>query len=65
MIDQLLSEITQAKNQKDTLQNEVLFKKQHIDTLNMDFNSREMEYQRIWEECQEFKSELRGDTSNC
>jgi len=51
MIDQLLREISTAKNQKDDMQKEVLFKRQKIDNRNMEFNSKEMEYQRIWEEC--------------
>ncbi len=50
MIEQLLNEITLVKNEKDDLQNEVLFKKQKIDTYNIEFNSKELEYQRVWEE---------------
>ena len=40
-IEQLLSEIANVKNQKDDLQNELLFKKQRIDNLNIDFNTKE------------------------
>jgi hypothetical protein len=47
------------------LQNAVLFKKQRIDNLNMDFNSKELEYQRFWEEGQELKAEIRGETTDC
>lgn len=49
-IDQLLNEITLVKNEKDDVQNEVLFKKQRIENLNIEFNSKELEYQRLWEE---------------
>jgi len=28
----------------------VLFKKQRIDTLNIEHNTKELEYQRLWEE---------------
>lgn len=65
MIEQLLREISTAKNLKDYIQKEVLFKRQKIDNMNMEFNSKEMEYQRIWEECQEFKAEIRGETTDC
>lgn len=44
VIDQLLNEIALVKNEKDDLQNEVLFKKQRIDNLNIEFNSKELEY---------------------
>ena len=50
VIDQLLNEIAIVKNEKDDMQNEVLFKKQRIDNLNIEFNSKELEYQRLWEE---------------
>lgn len=64
MIEQLLNEITLVKNEKDDLQNEVLFKKQKIDTYNIEFNSKELEYQRVWEEQQDLKQEMRGDTTD-
>ncbi len=45
------------------MQNEVLFKKQRIENLNLDFNTKELEYQRLWEEEQNLKAEVRGETS--
>ena len=50
VIDQLLNEIALVKNEKDELQNDVLFKKQKIENLNFEFNTKEHEYQRLWEE---------------
>lgn len=50
VIDQMINEITLVKNEKDDIQNEVLFKKQRIDNFNIEFNSKEMEYQRYWDE---------------
>ena len=50
VIDQLLNEISLIKNEKDDLQNEVLFKKQRIENYNIEFNTKELEYQRLWEE---------------
>ncbi len=61
----MLSEITLVKNEKDDIQNEVLFKKQRIDNFNIEFNSKEMEYQRYWDEGQELKQEIRGETTDC
>jgi chromosome segregation ATPase len=65
IIDQLLNEIAIAKSEKDEKQNEVMFKKQRIDTLNMEFNTKELEYQRLWTEGQDLKAEIRGDTADC
>lgn len=45
------------------MQNDVLFKKQRIENLNFEFNTKELEYQRIWEEEQNLKAEVRGETS--
>lgn len=42
-----------------------MFKKQRIDNLNMEYNTKEMEYQRVWSENQDLKSEIRGETSDC
>jgi len=39
-----LNEISLVKNEKDDVQNEVLFKKQRIENLNIEFNSKELEY---------------------
>ena len=64
VIDQILNEISTTKNGKDEIQNELLFTKQKVDTLNMDFNSREMEYQRLWEEDQDLRKEIRGETTD-
>ena len=50
IIDQLLNQISLVKNEKDDVQNDVLFKKQRIENLNIEFNSKELEYQRMWEE---------------
>ena len=44
IIDQLINEITLAKNEKDDIQNEVLFRKQRIENLNIEFNTKELEY---------------------
>lgn len=61
-IEQLLEEISRAKLERDEVQNQVLFKKQKIETHNMDFNTKEMEYQRQWEESIDLKKEIRGET---
>ncbi len=50
VIEQLLNEIALVKNDKDDSQNELLFKKQQIEILEMDMASREMEHQRYWDE---------------
>ena len=65
VVDQLLNEISLIKNEKDDLQNEVLFKKQKIENLNFEYNTKEHEFQRLWEEEQILKAEIRGETSNC
>ncbi len=44
IIDQLLNEISLVKNEKDDVQNDVLFKKQRIENLNIEYNSKELEY---------------------
>jgi hypothetical protein len=49
---------------KDDTQNEMLFKKQRIDNLTFEFNTKELEYQRLWEEEQNLKTEIRGDTTD-
>lgn len=64
VIENLLNQIAQAKNQKDDIQNEVLFKKQRIDNLTFEFNTKELEYQRLWEEEQVLKQEIKGDTTD-
>lgn len=64
VIDQLLNEIALVKNEKDDLQNDVLFKKQRLENLNFEFNTKELEYQRLWEEEQNLKADMRGDTSH-
>lgn len=64
VIEQLLSEIALIKNEKDDLQNEVLFKKQKIENYNIEFNTKELEYQRLWEEQQNLKQEMRGETND-
>jgi hypothetical protein len=43
------------------MQNELNFKKGRVETLTMDFNSKEMEYQRVWEEEKQLKSEINGE----
>ena len=64
VIEGLLNQIANAKNDKDDTQNELLFKKQRIDNLTFEFNTKELEYQRLWEEEQSLKSEVRGDTTD-
>lgn len=64
VVEQLLQEIALVKNDKDEVQNDVLFKKQRIQNLNIEFNSKELEYQRIWEESQYLKQEMRGETDD-
>jgi len=44
IIDQLINEITLAKNEKDDIQNEVLFRKQRIENFSIEFNTKELEY---------------------
>ena len=43
-IEEILQEIAAVKNEKDELQNELLLKKQKIEAINIDFNSKEAEY---------------------
>ncbi len=50
VIEGLLNQIANAKNEKDDTQNELLFKKQRVDNLTFEFNTKELEYQRLWEE---------------
>ena len=42
-----------------------MFKKQRIENLNMEFNTKELEYQRLWTEGQDLKAEIRGETADC
>lgn len=44
VIDKLLNEIALIKNEKEDLQNDVMFKKQRIENLNFEFNTKELEY---------------------
>ncbi len=64
VIEDLLNQIAIQKNLKDDTQNEMLFKKQRIDNLTFEFNTKELEYQRLWEEEQNLKTEIRGDTTD-
>ena len=44
VIDKILNDIAHEKNDKDDYQNELLFKKNQVESLNMDFNNKEGEY---------------------
>jgi len=35
-----------------------------VDNLTFEFNTKELEYQRLWEEEQNLKTEIRGDTTD-